>query len=194
MIRFTWASAVVALASTLSCATTPAPTAPALVRLPGLERLTRREWVRQLLPHAVRVYVYEGEVAKRSASGVVVATETGVEGVLSYVVTNAHAVDASGLKDPVWKIVVENRADQSEFRAEVLAVGKVPEMDLALLRVPGAALAPAELANDDELELGDDVIVIGAPYGKGLSLSGGMVSLVEWDSESRAPKMLKTDA
>ncbi|MGQ0504382.1 MAG: serine protease, partial [Myxococcaceae bacterium] len=41
---------------------------------------------------------------------------------------------------------------------------------------------------------GDVVIVLGAPYGTGLSPSGGMVSVVELSSASRAPKKLKTDA
>jgi serine protease Do len=89
---------------------------------------------------------------------------------------------------------VEHRADAEEFPATVTAVGKVPELDLALVRVPGVTLPPAELAGDEELELGEDVLVVAAPYGKAISLSGGMVSQVEWDPASHAPIMVKTDA
>jgi S1-C subfamily serine protease len=67
-------------------------------------------------------------------------------------------------------------------------------MDLALLRVRGVELSPAELAEDLELELGEDVVVAACPFGKALSLSGGMLSQVEWDRESKSPKMVKTDA
>ena len=77
---------------------------------------------------------------------------------------------------------------------EVVATGQVPEMDLALLRVPGRELTPAELAADAELELGEDVVVAACPFGKSLSLSGGMLSQVEWDHETKCPKMVKTDA
>jgi S1-C subfamily serine protease len=91
-------------------------------------------------------------------------------------------------------ITQERQGEVMEYPVEVAATGQVPEMDLALLRVPGEELKPAELAADTELELGEDVVVAACPFGKSLSLSGGMLSQVEWDTESKGPKMVKTDA
>jgi serine protease Do len=160
----------------------------------AVERPTRKQMVRRIVPHNVRLVVSEGGKSRRTASGVVIGTERTAEGVSSYVITNAHAVDVDDLKAPKMVITQERQAELAEYPVEVVATGQVPEMDLALLRVPGVELPPAELAGDMELELGEDVVVAACPFGKSLSLSGGMLSQVEWDRESKSPKMVKTDA
>lgn len=155
---------------------------------------TRRELVRRILPHNVRLVVAEGSETRRTASGVVIGSEATAKGSVSYVLTNAHALDTSGLKDPRLTVTLEQHGEVLEYPAEPLATGSVPDMDLALLRVRGVQLPPAELANDAELQLGEDVVVAASPFGKAISLSGGMVSQVEWDRELKSPRMLKTDA
>jgi S1-C subfamily serine protease len=157
-------------------------------------RLSRKQVVRGILPSTVRLVVTEGGKARRTASGVVIGIERTSKGVASYVITNAHAVDVEDLKSPRMVITQERQGEVMEYPVEVAATGQVPEMDLALLRVPGEELKPAELAADTELELGEDVVVAACPFGKSLSLSGGMLSQVEWDTESKGPKMVKTDA
>lgn len=154
----------------------------------------RRELVKRILRHNVRVFVMEGTVAKRTASGVVVGTELASTGTSSFVLTNAHVVAPGKLKDPRYVVVVDNGVDSLEYVGAPVAAGSVPEMDLALIQVRGVALEPVELATDDELALGDDVLVVAAPFGRALSLSGGMVSQVERERKSGAPTMLKTDA
>ena len=196
-----------ALFAVLSCASAAAPSAaPAAVTevQQGLvvpvrnevkvERPTRKQRVQQIVPHNVRLVVTEGGKSRRTASGVVIGKERTDKGVASYVITNAHAVELEGLKAPKLVITQERRAEVTEYPVEVVATGQVPDLDLALLRVPGVELTPAELASDEELELGEDVVVAACPFGKALSLSGGMLSQVEWDRESKTPKMVKTDA
>ncbi|HLK99837.1 MAG TPA: serine protease [Myxococcaceae bacterium] len=195
-----------ALFAVLSCASASAqPTpivvaeAPRQVVVPvqnavHAERPTRKQLVRRIIPHNVRLVVTEGGKSRRTASGVVIGTERTAEGVASYVITNAHAVDVDDLKAPKMVITQERHAELTEYPVEVVATGQVPDMDLALLRVRGVELPPAELAGDTELELGEDVVVAACPFGKSLSLSGGMLSQVEWDRESKSPKMVKTDA
>jgi S1-C subfamily serine protease len=173
--------------------------APQRVELPvrnvvAVERPTRKQMVRQIIPHNVRLVVTDGGKSRRTASGVVIGTERTDKGVASYVITNAHAVDVDDLKAPKMVITQERQAELTEYPVEVVATGQVPDLDLALLRVPGVELSPAELADDGELELGEDVVVAACPFGKSLSLSGGMLSQVEWDRESKSPKMVKTDA
>jgi S1-C subfamily serine protease len=196
-----------ALFAVLSCASAAPSSSPAIVAeaprpvVPvqnvvavTAERPTRRQLVRRIVPHNVRLVVTEGGKSRRTASGVVIGTERTEQGVVSYVITNAHAVDVEDLKAPKMVITQEHQAEVTEYAVEVVATGEVPEMDLALLRVRGVELSPAELAGDTELELGEDVVVAACPFGKSLSLSGGMLSQVEWDRESKRPKMVKTDA
>lgn len=187
-LRFGW---VLALGLSAGCAgqraievpaaSTPSPVAP-------------RSVAQRILPHNVRVFVYDGKEARRSASGVVVGSEARSTGRVSYVVTNAHALTTEGLEKPGLSIVVEYGPETVEYVAEPVALGHAPEMDLALIKVRGVGLTPAILADDDELEPGADVVVATAPYGKAVSLSGGMISQVEWDPRSRKPTALKTDA
>lgn len=174
----------------------PRPTAPVeqVVAVNAVARPSRKQVVQGILPQNVRVLVVEGDVSRRTASGVVIGRERTDKGVASYVITNAHAVYTEDLKNPRLIITQERRAEVAQYPAEVVATGKVPEMDLALLRVPEVELTPAELAEDAELELGEDVVVAACPFGKSLSLSGGMLSQVEWDPETQGPKMVKTDA
>ena len=53
---------------------------------------------------------------------------------------------------------------------------------------------PRAVVTTWDSSLGEDVVVAACPFGKSLSLSGGMLSQVEWDRESKRPKMVKTDA
>ncbi|MBZ4371306.1 S1C family serine protease [Corallococcus sp. AS-1-6] len=166
----------------------------ALARSEPTPQPTRKAMVRRILPLNVRLVTTEDGKVRRSASGVVIGTEAGGAGPVSYVLTNAHAVEQGDLEDPVLKVVLDRRAETHEYPAEVVAMGQVPDLDLALLRVTGVTWPVAELAADDEPEPGEDVVVAASPYGRALSISGGMVSQVEWDKETKHPRMLKTDA
>ncbi|HZH04052.1 MAG TPA: serine protease [Myxococcaceae bacterium] len=179
--------------SSLACATARVEpkAAKEILQVPAP---TARSVAQQILPHNVRVILYDGDEPRRTASGVVVGSEVSASGSASYVLTNAHAVTTEGMQKPRMTIMVDHGPDAVEYAAEGVALGQVPDMDLALIRVRGASLQPAVLAEDSELEPGEDVVVAAAPYGKSVSLSGGMVSQVEWDRSSRKPKMLKTDA
>ncbi|TSC21674.1 serine protease [Corallococcus sp. Z5C101001] len=194
----------------VSCASAPSPSAEApsaaapprapprveraLARSEPTPRPTRKAMVRRILPLNVRLVTTVGGKVRGSASGVVIGTEAGASGPVSYVLTNAHAVEQGDLENPVLKAVMDLRAETHEYAAEVVATGEVPDLDLALLRVPGVTWPAAELAGDDELEPGEDVVVAASPYGRALSISGGMVSQVEWDPRTKLPRMLKTDA
>lgn len=195
-----------ALLAMLSCAAAPLPASSSLTSAgplkvegaPVLEasspRPSRKELVRRILPHNVRLALVEDGEVRRSASGVVIGNEHTAQGLVSYVLTNAHAVEPEELKSPRLVIFVDERGDTREYAAQVVATGSVPDMDLALVKVPGLPLEPAQLASDAELELGDDVVVAASPFGRPLSLSGGMVSQVDWDKQSKQPRMVKTDA
>ncbi len=160
---------------------------------------TRRQVMQRVLASNVRLFMYDGGKAVKSASAVVVGSELTASGSATYLVTNAHALDTRGTKAPELRVVVDRPWDNAqsepmEFLAEPLAVGQVPQMDLALVRILGVQLQAAELAADEELVPGDSVVVAAAPFGRAVSLSGGLVSHVEWDRKSGRPQLLKTDA
>ena len=144
--------------------------------------------IKKALVQSVRVEVAAGGQVVAVASGVVVAADE----TTSYVLTNAHvvapAIDAKGGR---LTVLVE-RPTRLRLAARLVATGKLPDEDLALL-VNEKKLPVAPLAADEEVSVGDDVVVIGAPYGRALSVSSGIVSQLETE-EGGAQTAMKTDA
>ncbi len=151
--------------------------------------------IRKAFPSAVRIkVVVKGEVVL-SASGIAFARDAGK----TYILTNAHVVEISKeWKDPMEvHVLVDGR--EKPLLGRVIECGSVPDQDLALVEVADVALPLAQLAPDDELQVGDDLFVIGAPFGKGLSVAAGILSQVEYEpadaaASVRRPVRLKTDA
>jgi serine protease Do len=154
----------------------------------------RAETVQKVFPTAVRIQLSSGGDVLRSASGIAFANDGGH----TYVLTNAHVVEPSkGWPDRVELKVLPSDGGAA-LAGRALARGRVPDMDVAVVEVQGT-LPVTPLAPDDALELGDDLVVIGAPFGKGLSVAAGIVSQVEYEplenaAAPRRAKALKTDA
>jgi serine protease Do len=163
----------------------------ALLALPAVAKSDKGKVVQKALRQSVRVEVIARGKVERAASGVVVA----VEGDTSYVLTNQHVVQREGLSASASFQVVVERPRLHRLPARVVAEGKVPDEDLALLAVEGEALMPAQIASEEQVDVGDDVVVVGAPYGRALSVSSGIVSQLEMDDqEPRIQRAMKTDA
>lgn len=159
------------------------------VSLPAFAKSDKSRVVHKALRESVRVEVLvRGQVA-RAASGVVVA----VEGKTSYVLTNEHVIQRDGLKGPASFQIVVERPKMHRLPAHVVSEGRVPELDLALLAVEGETLPTASIASENQVDVGDDVVVVGAPYGRSLSVSAGIVSQLEVD-EQEVQRSMKTDA
>jgi S1-C subfamily serine protease len=154
----------------------------------------RSTTVQRVFPSSVRIQMVAAGDVVRSASGVAFARDGG----RTYVLTNAHVVDPG----KAWKAPVECRvlvgSGKTPLLGRVVATGRVPDWDVAVVEVDAADLPITPLAGDEELELGDDLVVIGAPFGKGLSVAAGIVSQVEYEhaesAGARRPRTLKTDA
>src|SRR5258708_2916779 len=128
--------------------------------------------VQRALRQSVRIEVLVRGKVERAASGVVI----GSEGRTSYLLTNQHVVQREGLRGPATFEVVVERPKLHRLAARVVSEGSVPDQDLALLAVEGEALPAAAVAGEDQVDVGDDVVVVGAPYGRSLSVSSGIVS------------------
>src|SRR5262247_429716 len=136
---------------------------------PGAEAQTPGEVFRKVAPSVVVIRAKGRDIA---ASGQTRFSETG-SGVLissdGKVMTAAHVVHAMD------EISVEFLGGET-LKARVVA--SEPAADLSLLQLdrvpPGAKVSP--LADSDTVQVGDPVIIVGAPYGLAYSLSAGLIS------------------
>ena len=130
-----------------------------------------REMFGKTNPSVVVIRTVERRVAPQAqglvslpglGSGVVISTD-------GKILTAAHVVQAAD------QVSVEF-ADGKKERAHVSA--SYPRADIAIVQLdfPPAGLIPAKLGNSDIVQVGDDVFVIGAPYGLSHSLTVGHVS------------------
>jgi S1-C subfamily serine protease len=137
----------------------------------GAQVPTVGEVFRKVLPSVAVIRARGRQISARTGE-ISSFTETGAGALISAdgrVMTAAHVVHA---KD---EITVEF-VGREPVRARV--IGSEPGADLALLqleRVPAVAQI-ARMANSDRVEVGDPVIVVGAPHGLSHSLSVGHIS------------------
>ena len=83
------------------------------------------------------------------------------------ILTNAHVVRDA-------KEVTVKLSDRREFSAKVL--GSDPTTDIAVLRINATGLPTVRLGDARQLEVGDPVLAIGAPYGLEQTATQGIVS------------------
>jgi serine protease DegQ len=84
-----------------------------------------------------------------------------------YILTNNHVIEGA---DEIEVTLNDMR------RAKAKVIGTDPETDLALLKVDLDKLPVIVLGNSDSLQVGDQVLAIGNPFGVGQTVTGGIVS------------------
>lgn len=151
--------ALVAMLATLVLLSVPGP-----VRAEGVGEVFRRV--------SSSVLVVRARGREVQADGATGFTETG-SGVL--VSTDGKVMTAAHVVHAMDEVTVEALGGET-VRARVIA--SEPAADLSLLqleRVPRGAV-PAALADSDRVQVGDQVLVVGAPYGLRHALSVGWIS------------------
>jgi Do/DeqQ family serine protease len=93
-------------------------------------------------------------------SGVIVSAS-------GYILTNNHVVESA---DEIEVILNDSR------HAQAKVIGTDPDSDLALLKIELDRLPVIVLGNSDSLQVGDQVLAIGNPFGVGQTVTGGIVS------------------
>ncbi|RZJ25648.1 MAG: trypsin-like serine protease [Haliea sp.] len=93
-------------------------------------------------------------------SGVIISAD-------GYILTNNHVVEGA---DEIEVILNDAR------RATAKVIGTDPESDLAILRISLDRLPAITLGNSDALQVGDQVLAIGNPFGVGQTVTSGIVS------------------
>ena len=97
-------------------------------------------------------------------SGVVVRSD-------GYILTNFHVVRGA---NSVF-VTVQDDFGSSRYSADIVKMDDA--LDLALLKVaPKAPLSPAVLGNSDAVNVADEVITIGSPFGLDMTVSRGIIS------------------
>ena len=93
-------------------------------------------------------------------SGVIVSAD-------GYVLTNNHVVEGA---DEIEVILNDSR------RTVAKIIGTDPDTDLAVLKIDLDKLPAIVLGNSDSLQVGDQVLAIGNPFGVGQTVTSGIVS------------------
>ena len=93
-------------------------------------------------------------------SGVIVSPE-------GYLVTNHHVVEGA---DDIEVQLADGRS------ATAKVVGTDPESDVAVLKIDLPKLPAVVFGNSDQLQVGDQVLAIGNPFGVGQTVTSGIVS------------------
>jgi Do/DeqQ family serine protease len=93
-------------------------------------------------------------------SGVIVSTS-------GYVLTNNHVIDGA---DEIEVTLNDARHAMGKV------IGTDPETDLAILKIDLDHLPTIVLGNSDAVQVGDQVLAIGNPFGVGQTVTGGIVS------------------
>lgn len=122
----------------------------------------------RLAPEAPGAHLADIADRLRQVTVEIHAADGGGAGILwtpDLVLTNAHVVRAGRLRVAL--------ADDRQVEGRVVAAD--PRVDLALVRVPRAGLAPATRSDSDALRVGALVVAFGHPLGMRRTLTAGVV-------------------
>jgi Do/DeqQ family serine protease len=101
-----------------------------------------------------------GEPVAGLGSGVIVTAD-------GYILTNNHVVEGA---EEIEVVLNDSR------RARGKVIGTDPDTDLAILKVSLERLPVIALGNSDALQVGDQVLAVGNPFGVGQTVTSGIVS------------------
>ncbi len=113
-------------------------------------------------------------------SGVIVSRE-------GYILTNEHVVEG----------VTEIQVTLHDGRTFIgKTVGTDPDTDLAVVRIPSAALTPITFGQSEQARVGDVVLAIGDPFSVGQTVTMGIISAVGREIGNQNPfgSFIQTDA
>ena len=164
-------------------------------------KLARKGAIAQLLPSVVRITTHSiarpetasspaMETSEPSTGGQKVEESFGSGFIIDkdgYIVTNRHVVHGA------YEIIVTLN-DRSSLQARL--IGEGTDVDLALLKISTTKpLQPVAFGDSTKLALGDEVIVVGNPYGLGTTVTSGVISALNRDlGLSMFDSFIQTDA
>ncbi|MEQ6903806.1 trypsin-like peptidase domain-containing protein [Nocardioides sp. YIM 152588] len=124
----------------------------------------------KVLPSVVKLDVSAGQ-SGGSGSGVVLDAD-------GLILTNDHVVSLAGSVDPAQATITASFNDGTKAAATV--VGTDPLTDTALVQVDGVkSLTPVTIGKSGNLDVGEQVVAIGSPFGLDSTVTSGIVSALD---------------
>ena len=149
------------------------------------DQLTEAQVYEKVNESVVGIVIYNSKGIGSQASGIVYSED-------GYIVTNDHIY--SEVPSAKFKIYAH---DGREYEATYVAGDKIS--DLAVLKVKGAKLKPAEFGNSDEVFYGEHVVAIGRPNDAtdNSSITRGVISAINrrvQTTSSYSSRLIQTDS
>ena len=123
------------------------------------------------------------QTPKRAAagSGVIISTD-------GYIVTNNHVVDGAD------ELTVTLNENSKEYSARIIGADKAT--DLALIKIDAKNLPAIQIANSDDVKVGEWVLAVGNPLGLNNTVTAGIVSAKarSMQEPGKVTSMIQTDA
>jgi len=113
-----------------------------------------------------------------AGSGVIISTD-------GYIVTNNHVVDGA---DELMVTLNDNK----EYSARI--IGADATTDLALIKIDAKNLPAIQIANSDDVKVGEWVLAVGNPLGLNNTVTAGIVSAKARSMGQGVSSMIQTDA
>jgi len=157
----------------------------------SLCRPSREDVIEQIVPSAVQIVLERDGQRFRSGSGVALATRPSEQGTECFVLTSGHTLSRRSETDRIFVLFGRHRSKGTKAAATVVAHRDTEAMDLALLRASTDACAPARFGRPPGL--GDPIWVVAYPWGRNMTLVGGIVSQVNGDppgDRATAPRLI----
>ena len=125
------------------------------------ESAQRGRRVNPFNPWGFSIPEHEANPERESTGSGIIMTSTG------YILTNHHV---AGKAEKLTVRLSDNR----EFDAEL--VGSDPRTDIAVIKIDATELKPAQIGQSDNVEIGEWVLAIGAPFNFNSTVTAGIVS------------------
>lgn len=140
---------------------------------------SREQVIERILPSSVQIVLERDGQRFRSGSGVVIAARPSARGTDCFVLTSGHTLSRRSGQDQVFVLFGRHQGVGSKAAATVLAHRDNEDLDLTLLRAQTNECFPARFGRPPWL--GDPILVVAYPWGRNMTLVGGIVSQVNGD-------------
>ncbi|TAE55860.1 MAG: deoxyribonuclease HsdR, partial [Bacteroidetes bacterium] len=156
---------------------------PAVVHIKSLRTVSQTMYSPFYELFGIKPQQQNSRQATSSGSGVILSPE-------GYIVTNNHVIEQA---DELDVVLYDNRS----YKAQV--IGRDPSTDLALIKIEAKNLPYIELANSDQVRVGEWVLAVGNPFRLASTATAGIVSAIGRDLEIIKDQMaiesfIQTDA
>ena len=152
---------------------------------------SRADVIEQIVPSAVQIVLERDGERFRSGSGVAIATRPSDQGTECFLLTSGHTLARRSETDRLFVLFGRHRSTGTKASAAIVAYRDSEEPDLALLRARTDECVPAQFGNPPAL--GDPIWVVAYPWGRNMTLVGGIVSQLNADppgDRATAPRFI----